>query len=67
MVKHPKKLLELIKELARRPAERAKLAVALHDEAKLDSAKRLAEIVVEAAMKDLKNTPVKVETEHAGR
>lgn len=68
MVKHPKKLLELVKELANKPAERAKLAAALHDEAKLDSAKKLAEIVVEAAMKDLKNTPVKkVETEHAGR
>ena len=67
MVKHPKKLLELIRELAKKPSERARLAAALHDEAKLDSEKKLAEIVVDAAMKDLKNTPVKVETEHAGR
>ena len=67
MVEHPKKLLELIKELAKRPSERVKLAAALHEEAKLDSAKRLAEIVVDVAMKGLKSTPVKVETEHAGR
>ena len=67
MVEYPKKLLELIKELAKRPSERVKLAAALHEEAKLDSAKRLAEIVVDVAMKGLKSTPVKVETEHAGR
>ena len=67
MVKNPKKLLEMIKELSKRPSERAKLAKALHEEAKLDSAKRLADIVVEVGMKDLKNTSIKVESEHAGR
>ncbi|MBR5389448.1 UDP-N-acetylglucosamine--N-acetylmuramyl-(pentapeptide) pyrophosphoryl-undecaprenol N-acetylglucosamine transferase [Candidatus Saccharibacteria bacterium] len=67
MVKHPKKLLEMIRELAHKPSERAKLAAALHEEAKLDSAKKLAEIVVEVGMKDLKSSSMKVESEHAGR
>ena len=67
MVKDPRKLLEMVNELARRPSERAKLAAALHDEAKMDSAKKLAEIVMEVGMKDLKNASIKVESEHAGR
>ena len=68
MVEHPKKLLEMIRELARKPSERVKLATALHNEAKLDSAKKLAEIVIEAGMKDLKNASIKkVESEHASR
>ena len=67
MVKHPRKLLELIKDLAKKPSERTKLAAKLHEEAKFDSAKKLAEIVVDVAMKDLKNASVKVETGHASR
>ena len=66
MVKHPKKLLEMVRELAKKPSERTKLAAKLHEEAKLDSAKKLAEIVTEIAMKDLKKS-LKVEMEHAGR
>ncbi|MBR3131008.1 UDP-N-acetylglucosamine--N-acetylmuramyl-(pentapeptide) pyrophosphoryl-undecaprenol N-acetylglucosamine transferase [Candidatus Saccharibacteria bacterium] len=54
MVKHPKKLLEMVRELAKKPSERTKLAAKLHEEAKLDSAKKLAEMVTEIAMKDLK-------------
>ena len=48
MMKKPKLLLEMILELAGKPAEREKLATALHEEAKFDSAKVLAEIVLEA-------------------
>ncbi|MBR3232726.1 UDP-N-acetylglucosamine--N-acetylmuramyl-(pentapeptide) pyrophosphoryl-undecaprenol N-acetylglucosamine transferase [Candidatus Saccharibacteria bacterium] len=48
MLARPKILLDEILELARRPAERAKLASALHEEAKLDAAKKLAEIVINA-------------------
>ena len=51
MMKRPKVLLEEILELARRPAERAKLAEKLHEEAKLDAAKKLAEMVVEVGRK----------------
>lgn len=47
LVARPSLLLEEVRELARRPAERAKLAAKLHEEAKLDSAKVLAEIVLE--------------------
>ena len=48
MLAKPRLLLDEILELARRPSERAKLAEKLHEEAKLDAAKRLAEIVIEA-------------------
>lgn len=51
MLKRPKLLLEMILELARRPAEQAKLAATLHKEAKLDAAKKLAEIVMEVGKK----------------
>jgi len=53
MLGKPEKLLEMIQELARRPAERKELAEKLHEEAKLDSAKQLAEIVLEVGKKDL--------------
>lgn len=48
MLEKPKLLLDEILELSRRPSERAKLAAALHEEAKLDSAKVLAKLVIEA-------------------
>ena len=46
MLKKPKLLLDMILELVRRPAERKKLSEKLHEQAKLDSAKILAEIVL---------------------
>ena len=49
MLAKPKLLLDEILGLARRPSERARLAEALHGEAKLDAAKKLAEIVVNVA------------------
>ncbi len=51
MLAKPNLLLEEIKELTRRSAEREKLAKKLHEEAKLDSAKKLAEIVLEVGEK----------------
>ena len=54
MLKKPKLLLEMILELARRPAERKKLAETLHDQAKLDSARILAEIVLKAGRGEFK-------------
>ena len=47
MEKHPKKLLEKIMELIRHAKKREELALKLHEEAKYDSAKRLAEIIIE--------------------
>jgi len=47
MTRRPTKLLEMIKELIKHPAEREKLATKLHEEAKYDSARRLAEIIIE--------------------
>ena len=47
LVAKPNLLLEEVRELARRPKLRQELAEKLHEEAKLDSAKRLAEIVLE--------------------
>ncbi len=52
LVAKPALLLEEVRELARRPAERKKLAEKLHEEAKLDSAKQLAEIVLNVGTKD---------------
>lgn len=51
MLAKPKLLLDEILELSRRPAEREKLATALHEEAKLDAAKVLAKLVIEAGRK----------------
>lgn len=47
MVEKPERLLEMVRGLAKRPAERRKLAENLHAEAKTDAAKRLAEIILE--------------------
>lgn len=47
MEKHPKRLLGKVVELIKQPKKREKLASKLHEEAKYDSAKRLAEIVIE--------------------
>ena len=47
MEKHPKKLLEKIMELIKHAKKREELALKLHEEAKYDSAKRLAEIIIE--------------------
>jgi len=47
LVAKPTLLLEEVKELVRKPMLRKKLAEKLHEEAKLDSAKVLAEIVLE--------------------
>ena len=47
LVARPNLLLEEVRELAKKPKLRQELAEKLHEEAKLDSAKRLAEIVLE--------------------
>lgn len=47
MVKKPSLLVEKVRELVKKPAKRKALAEKLHEEAKPDSAKRLAEIVIE--------------------
>ncbi len=52
MTKKPKLLLDMILELARRPAERQKLSEKLHEQAKLDSAKILADIVLKVGRKE---------------
>ena len=49
MVKKPEKLLEEIRRLVRSPRLRADMADRLHDEARSDSAKRLAKIILEEA------------------
>ena len=46
MMRDPTKLHELIKHLTRSPKESALMAEKLHDEAKSDAAKRLAEIIL---------------------
>ena len=47
MVERPEALLEEVRALIRRPAERRALAEKLHEEAKTDAAQRLAEIIIE--------------------
>lgn len=49
MMKKPEKLLDEIIHLARSPKVRAKMAEHLHEEARVDAAKRLAEIILEEA------------------
>ena len=51
MLKKPELLLEEIRELVRRPAERKKMAEKLHAEAKSDSAGKLAEIILQEGNK----------------
>ncbi|MBQ7802839.1 UDP-N-acetylglucosamine--N-acetylmuramyl-(pentapeptide) pyrophosphoryl-undecaprenol N-acetylglucosamine transferase [Candidatus Saccharibacteria bacterium] len=46
MMKKPELLLETVRELSRKPAERRKLAEKLHAEAKSDAAEKLAEIIL---------------------
>ena len=47
MVKDPNKLLEEIRHLVRSPRQRTDLAEKLHEEARADAAKRLADIILE--------------------
>lgn len=47
MIKDPSKLLEAIRHLVKSPRERANMADRLHEEARSDAAKRLAEIILE--------------------
>ena len=49
IVKDPKKLLDAIRHLVKSPRERANMADCLHEEARSDAAKRLAEIILEEA------------------
>ena len=49
MMKNPNTLLEEIRRLVKNPRLRADMADKLHDEARADAAKRLAEIILEAA------------------
>ena len=46
MLGKPQLLLDEVKDLAKKPEERKKLAEKLHEEAKLDSARKLADIVL---------------------
>lgn len=52
MMKKPTMLLEKVRELANRPSVREKLAKRLAEEAKPDSAKKLAEIVLRAGERE---------------
>ena len=47
MIKDPSKLLEAIRHLVKSPRGRANMADRLHEEARSDAAKRLAEIILE--------------------
>lgn len=47
MMKDPKKLLEKVRSLVRSPRRRADMADRLHEEARADAAKRIAEIILE--------------------
>ncbi len=49
MMKEPSKLLEAIRHLVKSSRERANMADRLHDEARADAAKRLADIILEEA------------------
>ena len=49
MVANPQKLLEDIRSLVRSPRRRADMADRLHEEARADAAKRLADIILEEA------------------
>lgn len=49
MVENPDQLLEAIRHLVKSPRERANMADKLHEEARADAAKRLAEIILEEA------------------
>ena len=53
MVKDPLKLLEKVRKLIRSPKVRAEMAAQLHETAVPDAAKRLAEILISIAQKDL--------------
>ena len=50
MQKNPKRLLDDIRHIIRSPKLRADLAEKLHEEARSDAAKRLAEIILEEAL-----------------
>lgn len=49
MMKNPANLLDIIRHLVRSPRLAAEMADRLHDEAKSDAARRLAEIIIEEA------------------
>lgn len=49
MMEDPSKLLEKINYLIKKPSERTKMADNLHDEARADAAKRLADLILEVA------------------
>ena len=49
MVKHPELLLDAVRRLIRSPRLRADLADRLHEEARSDAAKHLAEIIIKEA------------------
>lgn len=49
MIKNPSELFEEIRHLVKSPRERADMADKLHEEARVDAAKRLAEIILEEA------------------
>ncbi|MBR3204467.1 UDP-N-acetylglucosamine--N-acetylmuramyl-(pentapeptide) pyrophosphoryl-undecaprenol N-acetylglucosamine transferase [Candidatus Saccharibacteria bacterium] len=64
MVEKPEKLVEAVRELVKKPAKRKGIASKLNEEAKLDSAERLAEIIIKVGNEAGRK---RIEKESSGR